>query len=602
MRLKAIADHNRVVRLEDWNGLDLAGNNDCASIVNAAMTQAAADGRTIVAPSGEVLIGSQIAVKAPIWGAGGLGGKLDAPLEYGSNTVFKCGGSLSGAAMFSISAAAVGNAVYGWQLRDIELDGDGQNAGGLVTTSSGAVYPSRFLMERVRIRNFGGTYGADIYGWIGALRDCYIDDCDGVCLVLRESNAVEVVGGEYRAAVNGWAIDLYPGTVSTRTYTVALKTTIESSRSGADGVKIRENVRGVRIRSYFEGHQSGYHIDIGSGETGTESAAAGEINISGSSFHENTASIRLDNVNGFRADHATTVGKVIVTAAARNIESLPTCLNGTGGRQFEYFRLQDSSNRVGRPIENVIVNPNGKGGVRGWHNAVQGAGAISYAEETTITRDGVSALRVTATTAGATGSRRLVLYPLNQSKLADAIPGKRLMVGAWVYISNVGEYAAGTAYPLIDIRYTDDGTPVTQAAYLQNNTLLGGWNWIAAWLDVVNDGSTLTDIGVALYPTNTTASPSVDLSIYVADLVMAVDPASIDALMRGDYRPSARHGVMVGESIIFRGDTTPTSTTVSWADGDRMDYETVTAGLTMGEVCTTPGAPGTWKAHGVIAA
>jgi hypothetical protein len=70
MRLKALADHNRVVRLEDWSlsASDLNGTNDMSAKITAAMTEAAAAGRPVLAPVGTMLIGSTVSVQAPLIG------------------------------------------------------------------------------------------------------------------------------------------------------------------------------------------------------------------------------------------------------------------------------------------------------------------------------------------------------------------------------------------------------------------------------------------------------------------------------------------------------------------------------------------------------
>ena len=73
MRLKAIADHNRVVRLEDWNGLDLTGGNDMQSIIALGQAQAASDNRILVVPVGSMLCGTTVPITASMRGSGGGG-------------------------------------------------------------------------------------------------------------------------------------------------------------------------------------------------------------------------------------------------------------------------------------------------------------------------------------------------------------------------------------------------------------------------------------------------------------------------------------------------------------------------------------------------
>lgn len=73
---KKESSRQRVVRLEDWSGLDLTGTNDCASILAAAHAQATTDGCPVIVPSvprtstAGILIGSTVDLTASMVGAG----------------------------------------------------------------------------------------------------------------------------------------------------------------------------------------------------------------------------------------------------------------------------------------------------------------------------------------------------------------------------------------------------------------------------------------------------------------------------------------------------------------------------------------------------
>lgn len=56
MRLKAIADHNRVVRLEDWNGLDLTGANSSKTQLQAAIVESETEQLPLILPAGIIVV------------------------------------------------------------------------------------------------------------------------------------------------------------------------------------------------------------------------------------------------------------------------------------------------------------------------------------------------------------------------------------------------------------------------------------------------------------------------------------------------------------------------------------------------------------------
>lgn len=88
-------NRRKVVRLEDWSGLDLTGSNDCASIVRAAHVQANSAGWPIGLPVGRIAIGSAVELKANMAGVPGNGYNGQA------RTVFVSSVAGGGAALYS---------------------------------------------------------------------------------------------------------------------------------------------------------------------------------------------------------------------------------------------------------------------------------------------------------------------------------------------------------------------------------------------------------------------------------------------------------------------------------------------------------------------
>lgn len=65
---------SRVADLRDWSGIDLTGTNDCATLMQDAVTQSATAGVKLIAPAGIIKLGSAIAVPngCVIEGVGGM--------------------------------------------------------------------------------------------------------------------------------------------------------------------------------------------------------------------------------------------------------------------------------------------------------------------------------------------------------------------------------------------------------------------------------------------------------------------------------------------------------------------------------------------------
>lgn len=109
------------VDLRDWTGLDLRGNHDCSSIVQAAHTQGAAEALMVVAPitpaNGGILLGSRVDLLTSMRGRGGSGYHTGMPRTrfipgITDGTAALRGQSLQGANFtnFAVSAVVSGQA------------------------------------------------------------------------------------------------------------------------------------------------------------------------------------------------------------------------------------------------------------------------------------------------------------------------------------------------------------------------------------------------------------------------------------------------------------------------------------------------------------
>lgn len=106
---------------------------------------------------------------------------------------------------------------------------------------------------------------------------------------------------------------------------------------------------------------------------------------------------------------------------------------------------------------------------------------------------------------------------------------------------------------------------------------------------------------------------TIDLTPNVANGIQVWRPGIYDVMDAIDTRPSAQqsiyeggyigtaytHGAREGTNIIVYGTAAPVAG--NWLVGDKVMNTTPTAGGVSGWVCTTAGAPGTWKTFGAIA-
>lgn len=593
MHLKKLHGSRGVINAFDYGARD---GQVSGAAINNTISACVAERRRFELSPGVYGIETPIIYQIPMIGLSGVDGNQDT----GPTGLTILQPTTTMAAVIDI-----GN-VPGWWIQDICIEGGGVNAIGIRALGSGGGttnYPSRYRLTRVRIRGLANV-GADLHGWMGEIYDCYMDNNTGVCLLLREGNAVTVRGGEYRAAASGWGIDIYPGIVSTKSSKIQIDTTVESVRSGANGLKIREKCTNIEVRGYFEGHAGAKHLEVGYGGTGAQADAVLGLDIRGTYFTGNTSTIHLDNVIGVDSSGSTTTGPVITTANTRNVRALPVPPPGTGTRPFEYYSLKDGGKRIGRPSENLLVNPNFKGGARGFIQV--DTQNVTVSEETTITRNGESSLKVMHPNGGASGTSRLVLYPPCQTYLADVAAGKRIVFGCWLYLPNTTAFAAGTLRPAINMRYTDNGSIVQGTGVtLTYNAVIDDWQFMHCWIDVIAVPVTgLSLIGVSISPTNSGADPGADQPVYIADAFFCVDPQSIDDLMHGRYSPSRHGGVMVGSSILLSHTAAPTDADTQWLKGDKVENPDAGVGTFDGWRCTTAGtgASATFKQYGVIAA
>jgi len=263
---------------------------------------------------------------------------------------------------------------------------------------------------------------------------------------------------------------------------------------------------------------------------------------------------------------------------------------GTNGNRYAPdFRYSDASNRLGRPALNYMANPNGRGGLRGYGTVGSSAadGTIAAAEETTITRDGVSSLRITVAGATTAGTYFMRARPYGQ---ADLIADNTILAwSGWFYLEDVGVYNAATEGPQFGILKSGSSQIVTKTWL--GTTILHAtpavWTPFFGWVDI---GTSVTSIDFIIYPFgSSTALGGTTHNIYISDLCLTPNPQSFQDVRAGRWQPASQAGQISNGAFIGYDTTVPGASSGAWAVGDTIHDSSPAASTVAGWRCTTPG-------------
>lgn len=312
--------------------------------------------------------------------------------------------------------------------------------------------------------------------------------------------------------------------------------------------------------------------------------------------------LEFDQVDGVEVtgffDSFETHGAVLFTANCKNIEYKPT-YSKTGifpvGEPTGF--PVDDSGTLGRVV-NYWPNSNFDLWLRGWDGVIVSAAAI--AQENANVRNGVNALRVTATAAG---------FNVVQFRIAGAavtaLQGKTCTLGVWMYVPDIAAFddADTTAQTArAGIVLTSDGGP-TASPTQNNHTMKGHWQFVN--VDAVI-GAAATYIEVSIY-VNQSATVMVGTEYIIIDGVYLFEgdsDSNSDKFLNGHFTDSPLvMSSAVNGKLVQRTDVTPADVDQVYEIGDRIEYLTPVAAGSLGEVCTTAGVGGTavFKTYGAIA-
>lgn len=667
---------------QKWKGLYdvreagvLGNGTDESGLLNQAYVEAQADSRYLYIPNNmNVSIASTVRCRTPTLGEGGISNAYNKGpriTNIGINNIYT--------PMIQLDTTLDLNlhAYFAW--KGVQLHGNSANAslkcsgfntiGGRATPGdwdSSIRCLTNYLFDDYTVQDCYG-FGFRIVGFIGMIRRARMYNNGINRLIL--GNACLVEGGEYVPArdvvgamtgVNSWGLQLIASDGkairdSESVHKIHLNSVCIESNGVCNGLQVGENLVNIKTTNlYLEGFESDsvqtcYSLDVGSvGRSedpnsstyallpATGLAANAVVGITfdsgavggASGYQAKGGRARFNNIRGltFLGKNSMSSKQCEFTDKCFDIIGMPA---GTGVQSESYYYkdawITDATGTMGSNNRSVILNPNGKGGLRGWESVVDySSGRVTATEELNFTRAGSSSLKITHSGAAlplyygnpVTGNEFLKCNPHGLS--GRILRNKMLGLACWVYIPAGGDYVGGKFSPGVHVYYQYDtsngaGTWVNSMPYprtFQYTYQNSGdpayydaqfftpdrWHLLYMWVKLPD--LPIRDVGVVLFPltknTNIT-NPVGPNSFYVSDLRLAVNPASMERLAEGiwDFDPEAGT-VLSGGAIETWGLTVPSSDTVYSMPGDIHRNSAPTAGGIAEWECVTKGKPGVW--------
>lgn len=581
------------------------GVADDTAAIQSAIDAAEATLMPVFLPAGIYKIATTLTYKVPMVGVERItvtdarGGSVSK-----GSVLLNSGAINGGSAMLALSGAADRD----WRLRNIQFDGAQQACVGVKGTSNVA----RYFMENCSFYECD-TAGIDINANTATIVNCYSRySANGY--ILRAAHGVTIVGGEIQG-YTGIGLDLAELTDATFQLNIA-GLVIETATTGTTGLRVGEGCKSISLQNlYFEGNTNGYHIQVAWGGTGSTTNAVDNVALKNVYFATTASpypSLRFGNINHLSIDNVTHNGRVEFAATCRSVTGTifgEAQDQSQGTRYIIAQQITDATRRMGRPAQNIVVNPNFGGSaanaVRGFTDVDLTGVTCDLESSTSICRNGVACLKVTTASGNTNISSQLSAQFLNQSYLTAVFSGssgekRRLFMTCWVRLASSAVYAIGGAYdPYLALDWRNDGVYETANASTgctaSDSPGLNRWQRIVVWADILLDGSVYDRFGwrVVTRPQNATALAA-DAVLYIADLVVCVDPQSTEDILAGRYDSASPCGYMVGSKIHVTGASVPTDANIQWAVGDTVwNTAPAAAGGTLMWVCTTAGTGAT---------
>lgn len=623
---------------------DLTGATDQAANLQTAADNAIAAEKILLLPRGSIRVNSKVEIKTPLVGHGGVYPDVQATAsanEFGTRIL---GGVNNGDALLWVDALAGSGPIWKYFFMiGVHFDGNNLNCRGFASgLTSGAGSLSRVLFEDCYFRQC--DIGSEVYGWHQVYNKCHWELNATTGSRVWNANATSFNHSFLRSnATDSWALEAYawnntvepaPPATAARAAVFAMNDcVVESKFTGTNpcnGARFSTYWKSIAIRStYFEKHNDqsaqSYALDIGSVDRNGATIVSAQdpqdytqsVSIKNCAFQlPNDAAnddlgpdVRMANIYSLVVKETTfdkrffTVEDSVISAsiARSDVQQVRTTAPEIWGHG-RTGNLIDKTGRVGRVATSWNLNPNFKNGLHGFKRIVQGGG-LAHAEETTITRDGVSALKVTQTAAA---TNYLVAYFHGVSDIVSA--GDLVAMVGWARIDSAGTtYANRTDRPRFGFGYETSGgdfgnTYTTEFDASPNPLYLPHDEWFQIFGWMIAPAGVL-DIGLGMSPLTDNASAAAH-SVYLADWHFFIEPGDLEAIKTGLFSYDLRAGTRVGPNFIWSGTGPPSgSNRARFMAGDKY-IQAAPALDKYGEyTCTASSAMddngvGTWEGSG----
>jgi hypothetical protein len=601
MQLKKLADHNRKSRLEDRNAIDLTGSTAASTQVQAVIDEAASNNRVVEGASGRLNMDATVTLNAPFHGPA---------FPYDPATR----GGLMLVPSFSSATTPVLDAVSvdGVDLRDVFIGNPSATSPASATAAIGLRLgrPGQTPQETYKVgrshvsnvRAYGLTTGVSVQGWTNNLSGIHAQYC-GVGFIGEYLNASTV---DLRLAGNTKHFEI------SKSDGVTLFALFEGSATSLQSSTI-DDCTALRATLYIEQQTTAAAaplLVVG----GTTECEAIDLVISVGALMSVTGNIRpivLDRVNG---------GRVLVRGSAGYSHSLIDTTANCKNVEIVYLDQQgvwplDTSKSYG-PMYNHFPNCDFSHWFAGWQDVY--ADNVTVTKETTLVRRGPNAVKIQASTSA--GTSHYLRFTLSgngtttASKTTTALSGKRIKIGAWVWVPSLAEFTptdpSGTEVARVNLYVTcrdTGGTSVnsdtTSGGTYNHHVIPGAWNFVWSKLDVI---AACTAIDIRVYLNRGGTLPDTDAYIVLDSLQIVEDAVPFNDFVHGRITADAPtiDAKVEGGNIVLFQDAAVSDATQTYIVGDEIRYRTTVAAGNRGEVCTTAGVGGTavFKAFGVIAA
>ena len=588
------------------NGCDQTGVTECASAWNALMTEAASGKHVVIERDGQFNIGSTVTVKAPLHGP---------TFPYISTAArLRFVPSFSNVNTAVLERVGTSDGYDGADIRNVFIGNPSAsspatatNAIGLKLGAAGSLPETNYRCARSRVENimtYGLSTGVSVQGWTNDLDNIHTQNC---ALGFR---------GEF---LNACTVKLFASS-NTKDFQIDSSTGLtlhalwESTLVAGQASTI-DGCHALRMTAGYTEHAGSNRaaplLIVG----GTTECTNIDLQLSVSGTFDLTAGfvpIVLDRVNG---------GIVRVSGSSGSMHGLIRTTSNCKNVRIVYlpelgkWPLEGASCALTGPAYNHFPNSNFAAWVeaaaapRGWNDMSSQNVTISQRDKADghDVRRGRYAMRLTASSTGVATRSVEFWIAGTGSPTCLALRGKRVRMGAWVWIPQTAEFAESDTedqhcLPTVDLYSYDTSTTNYGSAIPYNHhTTRNAWNFIWCETDV---HSACIRLVATVYLTTGVKSIGVaaDAYIDIDSIVIAEASVPFEQFMSGLPDAPTIDAVCEGGTVRMFTDVAGGSTDAAqyFGVGDILQKITPASGASRVSVCVTAGAGGTagnWKSE-----